>query len=74
MTKKEIKVKIKIEDFTQLLNSGIFQIDSEDLKYIKSQVHIKPIFKDSIISVSKENLDNSLKTTLNNHSLIFQLC
>lgn len=74
MLKKEIKVKIKLEDFIQLLNSGKFQIDLEDLKFIRSQVDIKPILKDSIISVSKENLDNSLKTTLNNHSLTFQLC
>ena len=74
MSKKEIKVKIKLEDFTQLLNSGKIHIDSEDLKFIRSQVDIKPIFKDSIISISKENLDNCLKTTLNNHLLIFELC
>lgn len=74
MSKKEIKVKIQLKDFTELINSGKLQIEIDDLKFIKSQVKIKPKFKDSIISISKESISKSLKTTLNNHSLIFQVC
>jgi hypothetical protein len=74
MSKKEISLKVNSEDFIQLVNSGKIKVNSEDLKFIKSQIKIKPTFKDSIISVCKNDIHNSLKTTLNNHSLTFQLC
>ncbi|MFT6066663.1 MAG: hypothetical protein ACJAQX_002559 [Polaribacter sp.] len=74
MLKKEIKAKIKLDEFTELLNTGKFKIELNDLQLIKRQAEIKPIFKDSIISVSKESINNSLKSTLNNHLLIFQVC
>ena len=74
MSKKEISLKVKSEDFIQLLNSGKIKVSSDDLTFIKSQIKIKPTFKDSIISVSKDDIHNSLKTTLNNHLLTFQLC
>lgn len=74
MSKKEISLKVNSDDFIQLLNSGKIKVSSDDLTFIKSQIKIKPTFKDSIISVSKDDIHNSLKTTLNNHLLTFQLC
>ncbi|MFD2529322.1 hypothetical protein [Polaribacter marinaquae] len=74
MSKKEISLKVNSEDFIQLLNSGEIKVSSDDLTFIKSQIKIKPTFKDSIISVSEDDIHNSLKITLNNHLLTFQLC
>lgn len=74
MLKKEISLKLNSQDFIQLLNSGKLKVNSDDLKFIKSQIKINPTLKDSIISVSKNDIHNSLKTTLNNHLLTFQLC
>tara|TARA_R110002033_G_C3733229_1_gene224225 strand:+ start:91 stop:315 length:225 start_codon:yes stop_codon:yes gene_type:complete len=74
MSKKEISLKVNSEDFIQLLNSGKIKVSSDDLTFIKSQIKIKPTFKDSIISVSEDDIHNSLKITLNNHLLTFQLC
>ncbi len=74
MSKKEILFKVNSDDFIQLLNSGKIKVNSDDLKFIRSNINLNPVFKDSVISVSKKSINNCLKTTLNNHSLIFQLC
>ena len=74
MSKKEISLKVNSEDFIQLLNSGKIKVSPDDLTFIKSQIKIKPTFKDSTISVSKNAIHNSLKTILNNHLLTLQLC
>jgi hypothetical protein len=73
MLKKKIKVKVKLEDFKDLINSGKLKIESTDIELIKSQVEIKPVFKDSTISISKESANNSLKSSLNKHLLIFEI-
>ena len=74
MLKKQILLKVNSKDFIQLVNSGKIKVNSEDLKFIKDQIKIKPTFNDSIISVYKKDIYKSLKANLNNHSLTFQLC
>tara|TARA_R110002126_G_scaffold289763_1_gene445416 strand:+ start:215 stop:439 length:225 start_codon:yes stop_codon:yes gene_type:complete len=74
MSKKEISLKVNSEDFIKLLNSGKIKANKDDLTFIKNQIKIKPTIKNSIISVSKDDIHKSLKTTLNNHLLTFQLC
>jgi hypothetical protein len=73
MLKKEIKVKVKLQDFNDLINLGKLKIELTDIESIKSQVEIKPVFKDSTISISKESANNSLKSSLNKHLLIFEI-
>lgn len=70
---KEIKLKIKTEDFVELINNRTFKCSTEKLKHLRNEIKIKPKLINNSFKIGDEQFNNEFKKVSDNYLIQIEL-
>jgi len=68
-----LSLKIKTDDFINLINTKIIEISLSDLEELKSKIKIVPEQKENAFKVSDNYFSEEFKKVFSTYSVLFEL-